>query len=100
VAKKKTGERTPARKPAAGKESAENYYAGVRHAVHISTNIGTSYKHCNERIGAVGLGDHQLAESINHYIGQHGYKLPHVGTETIDDRDGKPWHTTVAVLGK
>ncbi len=46
------------------------------------------------------MGDHKLAESINHYIEMHGYKLLHVGTETIHDDQGEPWHTTVSVLGK
>jgi len=41
-----------------------------------------------------------LAHSVNHYIAQHGYALLHVGTETSRDDKGKPWHNTIAVLGK
>jgi hypothetical protein len=66
--------------------------------VHISTDVLTSWEHCAERIG--DLHSPRLAESINHYIQQHGYKVLHVGTETVHDDEGKPWHTTVAVLGK
>ena len=72
----------------------KNYYDGVTHVVHISTNIGTSCKHCTQQVGL-----DRLAESINHYIKKHGYKLLHVGTETSHDQVGKPWHSTVAVLG-
>jgi hypothetical protein len=31
---------------------------------------------------------------------QHGYELLHVGQKTVQDSNGKPWQTTVAVLGK
>lgn len=70
-------------------------YKGISHVVHISTNISKSCEHCKEFIDSEELGT-----SINHYIDKHGYKLLHVGTETIHDMDGKPWHTTVAVVGK
>ena len=73
----------------------KNYFEGVENVVYISTNIGTGCKHCTEQIGT-----DRLAESINHYITQHGYKLLHVGTETSRDMNGNPWHSTVAVLGK
>lgn len=75
--------------------TAQSYYEGVQHVVHLSTNIGASCKHCSERVGL-----NSLAESINHYIEQHGYKLLHVGTETSHDMNGNPWHSTVAILGK
>jgi hypothetical protein len=69
-------------------------YEGVSHVVHISTDIKKSCEHCKESIG------HQrFAESINHYI-THGYKLLHVGSETSYDEDSKPWHSTIAVMGK
>jgi hypothetical protein len=66
---------------------------GIKHVVHISTNIGTSCEHCNEHVGA-----ERFPESINHYIQQHGYQLLHVGTESAWGDDGV-WHNTVAVLG-
>ena len=78
---------------------ASNYFSGVKHVVHISTNIGKSCEHCSAHIGATA-DDHELGESINHYIETHGYKLLHVGTETSHDANGNPWHSTVAVLGK
>jgi hypothetical protein len=73
----------------------ENHYKNVKHVVYISTNIGTGCDHCRTSIGL-----DKFAESTNHYIEQHGYKLLHVGTETGYDSDAKPWHSTVAVLGK
>lgn len=75
--------------------TSKNYYEGVQHVVYITTNVGTGCEHCSEQIGL-----DRLPESVNHYIGQHGYKLLHVGAETSHGSDGKPWHSTVAVLGK
>lgn len=68
--------------------------AEVNHVVHISTNIGVSCEHCSESIGV-----DRFAESINHYINKHGYKLLHVGQETSEGSDGL-WHHSVAVLGR
>ena len=73
----------------------QEHYEGVQHVVYVSTSIGTSCEHCNESVG-----HDRFPESVNHYINQHGYKLLHVGTETSYDSDGKPWHSTIAVLGK
>jgi len=73
----------------------QNYYKGVQHTVYISTSMGVGCEHCRTQIAA-----DRFAESTNHYIEQHGYKVLHVGAETSRDMDGKPWHSTVAVLGK
>ncbi|RLC36330.1 hypothetical protein DRH29_04750 [candidate division Kazan bacterium] len=74
---------------------AQNYYEGIRHVVYVSTGILRRCEYCEE---SVGMG--RFGESINHYIQQHGYKLLHVGQETGTDVNGKPFHSTVAVLGK
>lgn len=73
----------------------QNIYEGIEHIVHISTNIGKSCEHCSEWVGA-----DRFAESVNHYLEKHGYKLLHVGSECDLDEEGKPCHHTVAVLGK
>lgn len=66
------------------------------HIVHVSSNIGKSCEHCKTLVG----GD-DFAGAVNHYIEKHGYKVLHIGTETIPDNNtGAPWHTTVAVLEK
>jgi hypothetical protein len=62
--------------------------------VHLSTDVMTGYKICGQPVG----GEH-FQDAINHYLTKHGYSLLHVGSETIHGLDGKPWHTTVAVLG-
>jgi hypothetical protein len=72
----------------------------VQHIVHVSTGVGTYCEHCGEPVGCFEGKDPGLAKSVNHYIEQHGYTLLHVGTETSRDDQGKPWHATVAVLGK
>lgn len=67
----------------------------TQHVIHIDTNISKGCEHCHFSIG----GD-RFAESVNHYIEEHGYKLLHVGTETVSAPNGAPWHTTVAIVGK
>jgi hypothetical protein len=73
----------------------KDQYEDISHIVHISTNIGTKCEHCNTRIG----GD-DFAQSVNHYIEQHGYKLLHIGSEASQDSEGMPCHFTVAIVGK
>lgn len=73
----------------------QNYYEGVNHVVHISNDEGKSCEHCDFRVGT-----DNFAESINHYISAHGYKLLHVGQQTSRDSMGNPWQLTVALLGK
>jgi hypothetical protein len=65
------------------------------HVVHISTNVTQGCEHCQLKIG----GD-DFAESVNHYVSEHSYNILHIGTETRADQNGKPWHSTIAVLGK
>lgn len=73
----------------------KNNYEDINHVVHISTEYGASCEHCNMRIGF-----DNFAESINHYIEKHGYRLLHVGTETsyVDDKGLKD--NSVAIVGK
>ena len=73
----------------------QDCYEGIEHVVHISTNIGSCCEHCSERVGA-----DRFAESVNHYIEKHGYRLLHMGSECDTASNGKPCHHTVAVLGK
>ncbi|MFA5907297.1 MAG: hypothetical protein WC815_00815 [Vicinamibacterales bacterium] len=63
----------------------------------LSTDVGRGCEHCGESVGFNDSGD--LAPSINHYIEQHGYSLLHVGQQSSNGNDGKPYHHTVAVLG-
>ncbi len=39
-----------------------------------------------------------MEKKINHVL-SHGYKVLHIGQETVEV-DGKPWQETVAFLGK
>lgn len=75
--------------------SNQNYYEGINHVVHISTDEGKSCEHCDFRVGL-----ENFAESINHYINDHGYKLLHVGQESSRDFEGNPFQLTAATLGK
>jgi len=73
----------------------ENHYKGITHVVQLSTNIGKCCEHCSTQVGT-----DNFAESINHYISEHGYKLLHAGSETTEDLNGKLWHHSVALVGK
>lgn len=68
----------------------------TKHVVHVSTDVSMGCAHCSFHVG----GPHNFAESVNHYIVEHGYSVLHVGSETISGPKSEPWHTTVAVLGK
>jgi hypothetical protein len=74
-----------------------SYYIGVGHVVHLSTNQSRQCDHCERRIRD---GGENFSENVNHYIIEHGYKLLHVGGETSSDSEAKPWHSTIAVLGR
>ena len=67
----------------------------TQHVIHISSNISARCEHCD-----FSIDSDCFDKSVNHYIDQHGYKLLHVGTETILGPSGEPWHTTVAIVGK
>ena len=77
----------------------EHAYAGVGHVVQVSSNIGRACECCHEAVGGGYRDDGEIAESINHYIQEHGYRLLYLGQETHDGHDGKPWQITVAILG-
>ena len=70
---------------------------GVTHVVRLSSSIG---KHCQLCTAAIGYDDKGLANEINHYITEHGYRLLYLGQETSRDDKGNPWQSTVAFLGK
>lgn len=73
----------------------QNYYDGVSHVVHVSSDESKNCEHC-----AFQFGSESFAESVNHYMSDHGYKLHHVGQETSRDTAGNPFQLTVAVIGK
>ncbi len=66
----------------------------IRRSVQLSSDSMSCCDHCEE-----GIGDTSVAESINHYITAHGYRLLHVGSEAGLGTDGKTCHHTVAILG-
>ena len=68
-------------------------YEGIKHIVHI----GNRTKRCD--LCMKKLRADELQEGVNHYLNEHGYKLLHVGTETISDARGDKYHTTVAIVG-
>lgn len=68
----------------------------VKKTISVSTDGGLSCEQCGELI-ADDSG--QIHPKINHYL-DHGYTLLHVGQQTTHDDHERPWHATVAVLGK
>jgi hypothetical protein len=65
----------------------------IQHIVQISSNIETGCEHCYHAIGG-----NVFANSVNHYIKEHGYTLLHMGQQTEHGSEGLS-HSTVAVLG-
>jgi hypothetical protein len=68
-----------------------------KRTIKLSSSIGKGCEHCGAGVGPL-VGDDDIANDIDHYVNEHGYKLLHVGTETNHGPDGKPWHNTVAIL--
>jgi len=61
--------------------------------VYLNTNIAKQCAVC--RFSFTDWYD--IARQINHYL-DHGYKVLHVGSETLVNDDNQPIHSTVAVL--
>lgn len=60
----------------------------------VSTSIG---EHCKHGCKLPYNGE-SFEANVNHYLKEHKYKLLHIGQETSSDSDGKPYHSSVAVL--
>ena len=63
--------------------------------VRISSNESRHCPICRQ-VSLSGTDDFEAA--YNHLLG-HGLTCLHVGPETIQDKNGGPWHTTVALFG-
>ena len=68
----------------------------IVHAVQVSTDVHQLCQVCRAEVPSA----ENIANWINHYIDAHGYRLLHVGQQSTMDFEGKPYQTTVAVLGK
>ncbi len=69
----------------------------IRHTVQLSSDISGGCLHCNDAVG--GAWDMLVTDNINHYITAHGYRLLQIGSQTSHGPDGKPWQSTVAIVG-
>ena len=74
----------------------ESYYEGINHVISIHSDEGKSCEHCSD----FRIDLDTVAESVNHYIKDHGYKLLHVGQQTGSGSDGRPFQMTVAIVGR
>jgi hypothetical protein len=63
--------------------------------VEINSDVSSGCKECGQFIEGPNFAD-----SVNHYISLHGYKVLHVGSRTGRDQDGHPFDMTVAILQK
>ncbi len=71
---------------------------GVQEVIGVSGNVIKQCPHCR---GGFSFSDPpDVGERINHFLKQHGYKLLHVGQQTVESSNGDLWQTTVAILGK
>ena len=71
-------------------------YDGVSHVVHVTSGARVGCEHCDS-----WPADRRFDQSVNHYIGEHDYRLLHVGCEWAAERTGmEAIAHTVAVLGR
>ena len=69
----------------------------VKKILYLSTNIQTGCRECR---AILPHDDGYFQAAVNHMLAEHGFKLLHVGQQTEPDgADGRPYQTTVAVLG-
>jgi len=66
-------------------------------ALALSSNRSSTCPFCEEHLRLDISED--LTAAARHLQEEHALKCIHVGTETIHDQDGRPWHTTIAVFG-
>jgi len=64
--------------------------------IRVSSNEGSRCPLCSTFLD--GSGD--FTKAVNHLITVHQCEVRHIGTETVGDDKGQPWHTTVAILSK
>jgi hypothetical protein len=67
--------------------------ANITRVVQLRSDVHRLCEDCREF-----RTDDNVGNAINHYL-QHGYVLLHVGTQTTNDLDRKPRHSTVAIMG-
>jgi hypothetical protein len=63
--------------------------------IRLSSNSGRYCPMCSD---FYLNGPEQFEESCKHLF-SHGLKCLHIGQETVNDHEGRPWHTTVAFFG-
>jgi hypothetical protein len=73
---------------------ANNDYSNVKAVVEVSSDVSQSCKICDYYVK-----HDAFEEGVNHYINVHDFQLLFVGGRTLRGDDGKPWATTVAILG-
>lgn len=73
-----------------------NIFSTKSVVVKLSSDISSGCKYCSE-FEAFNKG---IDEVANHYIDKHGFDLLHIGQESSNDNDGKPWQSTIIMLGK
>lgn len=69
--------------------------AKVKAVARVSLNEGSKCAFCSHWID----GSKDFAAGVNHYLQNHGCTVLHVGQEDVPADDGRPWATTVALLG-
>ena len=63
------------------------------HIVKLSTDLSTACDECHYSVGR------DIGRDVDHYVTEHGYRILHVGQETVDGGDHGHCQATVVVLG-
>lgn len=69
----------------------------VKEVVEVNSGVWKRCPHC-DGLTMSGQDSMDLDLRINHFL-QHGYRLLYLGQQTTN-ADGKPWQTTVVLLGR
>lgn len=72
---------------------AEHYFDGIKHVIQITPSDVERCKTCN-------YSPTDFADTINHYLTNHGYKLLHAGTQSSLHYTGDLVHDVTVLLGK
>jgi len=72
----------------------DHHLKGIKFIVRLSTDEIKQCKHC-----ATPVGGDNFEDGVNHYIKCHGYKLLHMGSETVRDFEDNLCNTTIALVG-
>ena len=72
-------------------------FEDYKHVVEIMTHVFSPCEECDG--GPRATSDPSVADRVNHYVQEHGYRLVHLGEDTHTGYNGERRAHTVAIVG-